>query len=45
MANLAPLFSSDCIFFILAGNTDTHESLDEFEFRSDPTTDYRASYP
>ena len=24
---------------ILAGNDDTHESLDEFEFRPDRTTD------
>ena len=33
------------IFFILAGNEDMHESLDEFEFRQDPTTDYGVSCP
>ena len=32
MNNLAPSFSN-LIFFILAGNEDMHESLDEFEFR------------
>ena len=33
------------IFFILAGNEDMHESLDEFEIRQDPTTDYGVSCP
>ena len=33
------------IFFILAVNEDMHESLDEFEFRQDPTTDYGVSCP
>ena len=27
--------------FILAGNEDMHESLDEFKFRPDTTTDFR----
>ena len=31
----------DRIQFILAGNKDMHKSFDEFEVRSDPTTDYR----
>ena len=31
------------MFFILAGNEDMHESLDEFKFRQDPTTDYGVS--
>ena len=35
----------DRILFILAGNKDIHKSLDEFEFRPDPTTDYRVSCP
>ena len=30
-----------CIPFMVAGNTNMHKSLDEFEIRSDPTTDYR----
>ena len=30
------------IFFILVGNQDIHESMDEFEFRSNPITDYGA---
>ena len=33
------------IFFILAVNKDMHESLDEFEFRQDPTPDKRVSCP
>ena len=33
------------IFFILAGNEDMHESLDEFEFQQDPTTDYGVRCP
>ena len=35
----------DRIIFILAGNEDMHKSLDEFEFRPDPTTDYGVSCP
>ena len=35
----------DWILFILAGNEDIHKNLYEFEFRTDPTTDYRVSYP
>ena len=35
----------DRILFILAGNEDIHKSLDEFEFRPDPTTDYGVSCP
>ena len=31
--------------FILAGNDDMHESLEEFEFRSDWTTDCGVSWP
>ena len=33
------------ILFILAGNDDMHESSEEFEFLSDPTTDSRVSCP
>ena len=35
----------DLILFILAGNDDMHESLDEFEIWPDSTTDYRVSCP
>ena len=35
----------DRILFILAGNEDIHKSLYEFEFRTDPTTDYGVSCP
>ena len=35
----------DRILFILAGNDDMHESLDEFEIWPDSTTDYRVSCP
>ena len=37
---MSPLFSAvlDRILFILAGNDNIHESLDEFEIRLDPTT-------
>ena len=35
----------DRIFFILAGNENMHKSLNEFEFRPDPTTDHRISCP
>ena len=33
----------DRILFILAGNEDMHKSLDEFEFRPDPTIDLGVS--
>ena len=33
------------MIFILAGNEDMHESLDEFEFGQDPPTDYGVSCP
>ena len=33
------------ILFILAGNDDMHESLEEFKIRPDPTTDCRVSCP
>ena len=33
------------IFFILAGNDDMHESLEEFEFRPDLNTDCGVSCP
>ena len=35
----------DQILFILAGNDDMHESLDEFEIWPDLTTDYGVSCP
>ena len=35
----------DWILFILAGNDDMHESLDEFEIWPDSTTDYGVSCP
>ena len=35
----------DRILFILAGNDDIQKSLDEFEIRPDPTTDYGVSCP
>ena len=35
----------DRILFILAGNDDMHESLDEFEIWPDSTTDYGISCP
>ena len=35
----------DPILFKLADNEDMHDSLDEFEFRPDLTTDYRVSCP
>ena len=33
------------ILFILAGNDDIHESLEEFEIQQDPTTDCEVSCP
>ena len=35
----------DRILFILVGIEDIHKSLYEFEFRTDPTTDYEVSCP
>ena len=35
----------DCIIFILAGNDDMHESLDEFEIWPDSIMDYGVSCP
>ena len=35
----------ECIFFILAGNDNMHETLDEFEIWPDSTTDYGVSCP
>ena len=35
----------DSILFILACNENIHKSLDEFEFRPDPTTGYGVSCP
>ena len=35
----------DRMSFILAGNNDTHESLDEFAIWPDSTTDYGGSCP
>ena len=42
---MLPFFSVvlDGILFILTGNDGIHKSLDEFEIRSDPTTDHRVS--
>ena len=39
---MSPRFSAlfDRILFILAGNDNIHESLDEFEIRPDPTTGF-----
>ena len=44
---VSPLFLAvfHLILFILAGNDDMHESLDEFEFRLDWTTNCRVSCP
>ena len=43
----ALLFSTvfDWILFILAGNNDIHESLDEFENWPDLTPDHRVTCP
>ena len=39
---MSPLFLAflDRVLFLLAGNDNIHESLDEFEIRSDPTTGF-----
>ena len=44
-ASLRFLNAFDQILFILAGNDDMHESLDEFEIWPDSTTDYGVSCP
>ena len=43
---LWPLFTFifDWIFSILAGNKDNHESLDEFEFQVEPSSDSGVSF-
>ena len=33
------------MYLILAGNKDMHKSLDEFEFRPDPTTECGVTCP
>ena len=38
-------FIFDWINLILAGNKDTHETLDEFKFRLDTTTNFRVICP
>ena len=42
---MSPLFSAvlDRTLFIFAGNANIHESLDEFEIRSDPTTGFHGN--
>ena len=42
---MSPFFSTvlDRILFILAGNDYIHESLDEFEIRPHPTTDFHGN--
>ena len=42
---MLPLFSAvlDLIHFILAGNDDIHESLDELEIWPDPTTGFHGN--
>ena len=42
---LLPFFIFDWIFFFRAGNNNMRQSLDEFEFQPDPTTDYRVTCP
>ena len=44
MNTLAPSFFKS-IILILAGNVDMHESLDEFKFRPDTTTNSRVICP
>ena len=45
MNTLAPSFLIDLIILILAGKEDMHESLDEFKFRPDTTTNTRVICP
>ena len=42
---MSPLFSAflNWILFILAGNDNIHESLDEFEIWSDPTASFHGN--
>ena len=42
---MSPFFSAflDQILFILAGNDNIHESLDEFEIRPDPTAGFHGN--
>ena len=42
---MPPFFSAvlDQILFILAGNDNIHESLNEFEIRLDPTTGFNGN--
>ena len=42
---MSPLLSAflDRILFILAGNDNIHESLDEFEIRPDPTAGFHCN--
>ena len=42
---MSPLFSAflDWILFILAGNDDIHESLDEVEILPDPTAGFHGN--
>ena len=42
---MSPLFSAvhDRILFILAGNDNIHESLDEFEIQPDPTAGFHGN--
>ena len=42
---MSPLFlgCSNLILFILAGNDNIHESLDEFEIRLDPNTGFHGN--
>ena len=35
----------DWIFYILAGNKDNHKSLDEIEFKVEPTSDCGVYFP
>ena len=44
---VSPLFSTvfHPFLFIIAGNSDMHESWDEFEFQPDWTTDCGVSFP
>ena len=39
----SPLFFFYLILFILAGNEDTHKSLDEIKIRPDPTTGFHCN--
>ena len=42
---MSPLFSAvlNLIFFILTGNDNIHESLDEIEIRLDPNTGFHGN--